>query len=339
MASGDGLLIRVKPFGGRLSAKALVAIAEVAGGCGNGIVELTSRGNLQLRGLTPDSAAVAASALVAAGLADADPVRERRRNVIAVPPSDDALVARIEEVLAGIDGLAAKFCIAVGEAAGDVVVRDGVVGAGGVWVACAAADVPGVVEGIARKAGGRRIAVMTDTRSAGTPPTRGGETYSSPLPLREGLGEGAVRPPLVALPFGQTDAPALRGLAALAGDADIRTTPWRAFRVDPLPDPAAVATLGFITDPEDPRLGIAACPGAPACASASVPTRADAAFLAARGLRDLHVSGCTKGCANHRPATTLVGSNGRYDLIHYGRAGEAPDARGLTIGEVAEMLA
>ncbi len=119
MASGDGLLIRVKPFGGRLSAKALVAIAEVAGGCGNGIVELTSRGNLQLRGLTPDSAAVAASALVAAGLADADPVRERRRNVIAVPPSDDALVARIEEVLAGIDGLAAKFCIAVGEAAGD----------------------------------------------------------------------------------------------------------------------------------------------------------------------------------------------------------------------------
>jgi precorrin-3B synthase len=343
MESGDGLLIRVKPFGGRLSAGTLVAIAEVASGCGNGIVELTSRGNVQLRGLTPDSAAVAAEALVAAGLADADPARERRRNVIAVPPCDDALVARIEGVLAGIDGLAAKFCVAVGEATADIVVRDGMVAAGGVWVPCAAADVPEVVEAIARRAGGRRIVVMTDACSAGTPPpappAREGEQYSSPLPLREGLGEGAVRASLVALPFGQTDADALRGLAALVGDSDVRTTPWRAFWIDSPPDPATLAALGFLTDASDPRHSIAACPGAPACASASVPTRADAAFLAARGMRNIHVSGCAKGCAHHNASTTLVGSNGRYDLVRHGRAGETPDARGLTLGEVSEMLA
>jgi precorrin-3B synthase len=70
-----------------------------------------------------------------------------------------------------------------------------------------------------------------------------------------------------------------------------------------------------------------------------VAARADAAFLAERGLRDIHVSGCKKGCAHHAATMTLVGVDGRYDLVRHGRAGDAPDATGLTLAEAAEMLA
>jgi precorrin-3B synthase len=335
MPSGDGLLMRIKPFGGRLNAARLRVIARVAAECGNGVVELTSRGNIQLRGFSEASARSASDAMVEAGLADADPDRERRRNVIAVPPCDDALVATIENVLAGIVGLAAKFCVAVGDADADIVVRDGMIGANGVWAACSTRDVPAEVEWIARKAAGARL---------------------SPLPLREGSGERwglrnpAASPPppapptrgrrkILSLPFGQTDSVALLGLATLIGDAEIRTTPWRAFQIPCEIEPGELAALGFVTDSNDPRKTIAACPGAPACASGSTPTRIDATFLASLGLRDLHVSGCAKGCAHHRQAATLVGANGRYDLVRYGRAADPPDAKNLTIREVAEMLA
>ncbi len=120
MPTGDGLLVRVKPPGARLPAPAARALAEAAARYGNGVIELTRRGNLQVRGLRPDGVAPFAAAMAAAGLADADAERERRRVVIA--PSlagddpdavDDGLAERIEAALANRPALASKFCIAV----------------------------------------------------------------------------------------------------------------------------------------------------------------------------------------------------------------------------------
>lgn len=88
MASGDGLLLRVRhPIGG-LSATQARAIAAVAEGYGNGQLELTSRGNLQLRGVRDAALPDAQQALIQAGVADADPEREAVRNVLAAPASD-----------------------------------------------------------------------------------------------------------------------------------------------------------------------------------------------------------------------------------------------------------
>ena len=128
----------------------------------------------------------------------------------------------------------------------------------------------------------------------------------------------------VHLPFGQTDAATLAHLASLT--PELRTTPWRAFL-------SPVAISGF-AEPST----VVACPGAPACASASVPARADAARLQALGLADLHVSGCAKGCAHARPARTLVGRDGRYDLVRHGRASDPPDLAGLTLDQAAAAL-
>ena len=114
MQSGDGWLLRVKPLLARITAQQAREIAAAAG-FGNGLLELTSRANLQLRGLTPEGAHRAASDLVAWGLADPDPVRERRRNLLLsplMPPSALAVAAALTAALCAaswLDALPAKF--------------------------------------------------------------------------------------------------------------------------------------------------------------------------------------------------------------------------------------
>jgi precorrin-3B synthase len=85
MATGDGFLLRIRPRIGRLSAEEARAVAAVARGSGNGLIDLTSRGNLQLRGLQPDTLEEAQALLAAAGLLDGTPEAEATRNVLVSP--------------------------------------------------------------------------------------------------------------------------------------------------------------------------------------------------------------------------------------------------------------
>jgi precorrin-3B synthase len=165
------------------------------------------------------------------------------------------------------------------------------------------------------------------------------------------FGSGAILG--AAAPFGEIEAAPFRTLierARLLGADSLRLTPWRAFLIAGL-DPRGVAAtmdaiveLGFIANPDDPRLRVAACPGAPACKHAYRPVREDAARWAALAPEaegvTLHVSGCAKGCA--RPAAsavTLTACADGYDLIPAGKAGDPPVRRGLKSTEIAALLA
>ncbi|WDZ78983.1 precorrin-3B synthase [Ensifer adhaerens] len=53
MQTGDGLLVRLKPGDDSLTIPKIIALAAAAERFGNGIIEITARGNLQLRGLSP----------------------------------------------------------------------------------------------------------------------------------------------------------------------------------------------------------------------------------------------------------------------------------------------
>ncbi len=100
----------------------------------------------------------------------------------------------------------------------------------------------------------------------------------------------------------------------------------------------------FITTADDPRRAVAACTGAPACASGTTPTLHDASRLAeafrpfaAQGL-SAHVSGCAKGCAKPGPADlTLVGKDGAYAIIVAGSPGD-PTFVHIPIEAVLERL-
>src|SRR3546814_5915868 len=55
MMAGDGLLVRVRPPQGRLAVPQAIALAEAARLHGNGLIDLTNRAALQLRGVTEQS--------------------------------------------------------------------------------------------------------------------------------------------------------------------------------------------------------------------------------------------------------------------------------------------
>jgi precorrin-3B synthase len=156
--------------------------------------------------------------------------------------------------------------------------------------------------------------------------------------------------------FGRLDANMLDAVARAAemfGTGEIRLTPWRALILPHIREQQAgamrdhFAAHGFIVDPEDPRLAVAACGGASTCERGTTDTRADALALMffARKFHKtgvaLHVSGCAKGCARQAAAPlTLIADAGRYELAVDATAIDAGtnDAKGLDLVAVRERL-
>jgi precorrin-3B synthase len=69
MQTGDGLLVRLNPVAGGLSPAQLCGVCDAAESHGNGVVEVTARGSVQVRGLTQDSAVEFATAVNELGIA------------------------------------------------------------------------------------------------------------------------------------------------------------------------------------------------------------------------------------------------------------------------------
>ncbi|WP_192245429.1 precorrin-3B synthase [Mesorhizobium silamurunense] len=69
MQTGDGLLVRLNPVAGGLTPKSLIGLCESALRHGNGIMEVTARASLQIRGLTPESARLLVAEVDTLGIA------------------------------------------------------------------------------------------------------------------------------------------------------------------------------------------------------------------------------------------------------------------------------
>jgi precorrin-3B synthase len=85
MASGDGLIVRVRPRCGAFTLPAAAALADLAQRLGNGHIDLTRRANLQLRGLSDERLPELQSELNRLGLLDRDAETEAVRNVMVGP--------------------------------------------------------------------------------------------------------------------------------------------------------------------------------------------------------------------------------------------------------------
>lgn len=130
-AAADGALARLRLPGGLLDATAARALAACAREFGDGYLELTSRGNVQLRGLADGAATILAARARAAGLLPSD-THERVRNIVASPLSGRAvaswrdvtpLVEALDRALCADPALAAlpgRILFALDDGSGDV---------------------------------------------------------------------------------------------------------------------------------------------------------------------------------------------------------------------------
>jgi len=80
----DGLVARIRLPGGYASSTRLLSLAALAVRFGDGRVDLTARGNVQIRGIQPDAADGMAQRAAAAGLMPS-PAHDRARNITASP--------------------------------------------------------------------------------------------------------------------------------------------------------------------------------------------------------------------------------------------------------------
>ena len=88
METGDGLLVRLRASCGRLTLDQAETIAKAALACGNGAISLSSRANVQIRGVKESTLPDLQTRLAQAGLLDADADIERVRNIVVSPLSD-----------------------------------------------------------------------------------------------------------------------------------------------------------------------------------------------------------------------------------------------------------
>lgn len=112
MESGDGLIIRLGIGMRRLRVEQLERLCDVAQRLGNGLIELTRRGKLQLRGFTPATVNAAQRELGALGLAELSPYD--RRGALLVNPLTgldpsyadlEPLATELESALSGHEDL------------------------------------------------------------------------------------------------------------------------------------------------------------------------------------------------------------------------------------------
>ncbi|MBW4716956.1 hypothetical protein [Saccharothrix obliqua] len=303
--AADGGLARVRVPGGTLSADRFDVVRRAALDLGDGWIELTSRANLQIRGLAPGAEHELGARLREAGLLPSR-THERMRNIIAAPLDDNQdLVDRVDRALRDVPelaGLPGRFLVTVGAAVsglgGDIGLVDDALFLAGrdsglrvddpVAAVVSAARLFQELRGTAWRLSEVDSGVRRITAALGVPVAGRREPAVTPV------APGPVGDRVVAgVPLGRLDARLLAG-------TPVRVTPWRSLVL-----PAGADTTGLFTDPDSPWHGVSACTGRPGCAKSLTDVRADAArWIGTPHTGRVHWSGCARRCG--RPAGDVV---------------------------------
>jgi precorrin-3B synthase len=349
--AADGDLARVRLPGGVISAGQMETLAHAATRFGSPAMELTSRGNIQLRAIT-DTAAVA-EMVAAAGLLPSQ-THERVRNIVASPLScrtggttdirelvtelDDAIQS--EPALAELPG---RFLFGIDDGRGDISGLAADVDAHfldddtaalllagqdtGVRLARAAV-VPALIaiatRFVATRGTAWRVAELADPAPL--------LAHFTPSAAPEATWPPVARPPVgwlpqddgrvalgAAVPLGVLQARVAEYLAAI--DAPLVITPWRSVLVCDLDEGVAdaalrvLAPMGLVFDEHSPWLAVSACTGSPGCAHSAADVRADAtAALDGPADGHRHFVGCERACGSPAVGEVLVATGDGYQL-------------------------
>lgn len=350
--AADGELARVRLPGGTISALQLEALATAAADFAASTLELTSRGNLQIRGVN-DAGAVA-DVLASAGLLPST-THERVRNIVASPLSGRSgglcdtreLTTALDKALQRAPELArlpGRFLFGIDDGRGDV---SGL----GIDAGIHALDTSTAAVLLAGRDTGVRIALADAVDALLSVARRFVEVrgtswrvdeLANPDTLLDGrvptAPPGAAWPPCTrppvgwieqadgrvalgaAVPLGVLDAEVARYLAAV--DVPMAVTPWRSLLLFDLDEGVAdvalrvLAPLGLVFDENSPWLSVSACTGSPGCSHSAADVRGDAAAAAAAGVAGAgghrHFVGCDRACGSPVGVEVLVATGDGY---------------------------
>jgi sulfite reductase beta subunit-like hemoprotein len=303
--AADGGLARVRLPGGWIDARGLRGVAAVAR-LGNGIIELTSRASLQIRGLPAEAGERAAAILTGAGLLPS-PSHERVRNIVASPvagrhprslAATDGVVGELDRRLCAdpsLSALSGRFLFAVDDGAGLV---------GRTAEVTLTAIAPDRF-----RIGGRELPAAEAITAALALARR-----SESVPVPEVAYPGHLRLGALTQADGRIALTVLPRLARLTPDRvdaladlsdDVRLSVRRTLTlVDVEPDASEsirerLVQLDLIDDDASGWSGLTACAGLGACASAQRDVRAIAAARAKKrsgGDPPEHFAACPRNC-------------------------------------------
>jgi precorrin-3B synthase len=350
----DGHLARVRLPGGFIDGSGLLALTDAASDLGDGRLELTSRGNVQLRGLHADAGVELGRRLSQAGLWPSES-HELVRNVVASPMAGldrdgdlAALVRQVDRSLCQDDRLAAlsgRFLFAIDDGRGDVASLGpdvlAVVDHRRAWVEATEVDLEDVPDAMIQFARAFlderddqlstawRIEELTDGRERVRSRVGGGASIPLIGPTAPPIGRIAQvdgRTALVvAPPLGRLTRDQARWIAGQLGGSSARITPWRSVV---LPDRNDIDALesqaiaeGLVITATSAWFGVSACAGRPRCDKALADVQHDASTALGRwpGQR-VHWSGCERRCG--RPKNTevdLVATTDGYQIMQGSR--------------------
>lgn len=321
----DGSLVRLRLPGGRVSSTSLRRVAELATARGSGVLQLTSRAGLQIRGLPDPLPNEFVDEIAATGLLPR-PTHERVRNIIASPltglvggnadlrPMTEALDAGLvaEPALADLPG---RFLFVLDDGRGDVIELTFDLGYQATSPDTGLLMVGSPAHGIAVKATEAAPTLLRLARDFATARRSSGAWHVTELPDWLATIElTAVRPtrglpsaPLgrlgsaasVSVPLARLSLDQARLVETLTDGAEVVITPWRGLVLPHAGDRlAALSRAGFVTDEMSAWAHLSACVGAPFCAKSKIDTTEVAAALIAFGtdLPRTHLSGCERRC-------------------------------------------
>ena len=321
--AADGGLARVRVPGGRLRSEQVDVLRLAAAELGDSRLELTSRGNIQIRALRADGPRQLSDRLFAAGLLPSI-AHERVRNILASPLSglDQQSKYDVIPVAAALDralcdrpalaDLPGRFLFALDDGRGDLAElqadvavraldeRSALLSLGARGVRVERDQVPELMLAAAEaflEVRDQEWRIAEVVGGAERVLERLGVQADEALPAestRVTAGRhGAAL--VVTVPLGSLTQEQAAALVR-SGD-EVRITPWRSVVV-----PAAAAGLedvGLSTTPGSVWEGVTACAGQPGCAKSLADVRADAARLVPGMRRDgrrVHWSGCERRC-------------------------------------------
>jgi precorrin-3B synthase len=340
----DGHVARIRLPGGYASAARLRALAAMAARFGDGHVDLTARGNVQLRGIRAGQAGELARGAASAGFLPS-PAHDRARNITASPlaglaghPDLRTLVRSLDRAVRADPGLAAlpgRFLFCLDDGTGraglsncDVGLRwrpqgaELIVGGRQTGLRGTAAQGIGHAIAAARAFLGQRPAVPASARVTGLPDHGARVAAAIGGSLGERVTDTTARLPLgpvpdaallavVAAPLARLTAPQLRLIARLVRPGEVARLTAAGRIVLPLTRPvdAAIpqlAAAGFLVSDDHVLSAVTACSGM-TCAS----SLADVRSLAARvpGLAAVHWAGCSRRCGRPADATAVVATS------------------------------